>query len=81
MIEEMKDVLLQFFEAEGKTLNRENIIVLRYEEMKQYAIGFFETTLPDFEYYEIIYNDYKNGFTIDVYQKVRSAKATRNHEE
>ena len=80
MIEEFKDVLLQFFKANGIILKKDNIILLKYEEIKEYIIGIFETNLPNFEYYEIIYNSANEDFTINVYQKVKTGKATKNEE-
>lgn len=81
MIEEFKDIILKYFEAEGKILKRENIVLRQYIEIKQYAIGFFETTLPDFEYYEVIYDGIYDKFTLDVYKKIKSCKITRTNEE
>ena len=80
MIEEFKDVLIKFFEAEEKNLNRDDILVLRYEEIKQYAFGILETSFFNQERYEIIYDGTKDEFTLNVYQIIKNCRVIRNEE-
>ena len=80
MIEEFKDIIMQYFESQNKIVKRGNIVLLFYEEIKAYARGVFETTLPDYEYYEIIYDSYTNEFSLDIYQKIRGCRITKNEE-
>ena len=51
------DIIVKYFEAQGKIIQKDDIVLLFYEEIKGYARGFFETTLPNFEYYEVIFED------------------------
>lgn len=78
MIEEFKDILIKFFEAEGKNLNRNDILILRYEEIKQYTFGILGTSFFNQEYYEIIYDKTKDEFTLNVYKIIKNCRVTRN---
>ena len=40
MIEEFKDILEKYFEKTGKIIDRNKIVVTRYEEIDGYVIGF-----------------------------------------
>ena len=80
MIEEFKDILLKYFESQGKVIDREKISLVFYEEIKPYIRGILATNLPDFEYYKIIYNGLKNEFSLDVYQKIKTCRITKNEE-
>ena len=80
MINEFKDIIVKYFEAQGKIIQKDDIVLLFYEEIKGYARGFFETTLPNFEYYEVIFDGFNNEFSLDVYQRTRTCKVTRNEE-
>lgn len=80
MIEECLNVLLKYFESQGKVINKDNVILLFYEELRAYARGWFETTLPDYEYYEIVYDGLKDEFYLNIYQKIRGCKITKNEE-
>ena len=78
MIEEFKDVLIKFFEAEEKILNRDNIIVVQYEEIKQYVFGILRTSFFNQEHYEIIYDRTRDEFTLNVYQIIKNCRITKN---
>lgn len=80
MIDEFKDIIVRYFEAQDKVIQKDDIVLLFYEEIKAYARGFFETTLPDFEYYEVIFDGFNSEFSLDVYKKTRTCKVTRNEE-
>ena len=80
MIEEFINVLLKYFESQGKVIRKDNIVLLLYEEVRTYAKGFFTTTLPDCEYYDIIFDGYKKEFSLDIYQKIRNCRITKNEE-
>ena len=80
MIEEFKNVLLKYFESQGKVIRKDNIVLLSYEEVQSYAKGFFTTTLHDCEYYDIIFNGNKNEFSLDVYKRIRNCRITKNEE-
>ena len=80
MIEEFINILLQYFESQGKVIRKDNIILLFYEEIRTCVRGFFGTTLPDCEYYELIFDGYKKEFSLDIYQKIRNCRITKNEE-
>lgn len=80
MIEEFKNVLLKYFESQGKVIRKDNVILLSYEEVQSYAKGFFTTTLPNCEYYDIVFNGNKNEFSLDVYKRIRNCRITKNEE-
>lgn len=81
MIEEFKDIIVDLFEKQGKTIQRDNIVLLEFHDVEEYYVGLFTTTLPDYEYYKIIYNVLKDEFVFSVYQKTKVGKATRNNGE
>lgn len=81
MIEEFKDIIVDLFEKQGKTIQRDNIVLLEFHDVEEYYVGLFTTTLPDYEYYKIIYNASKDEFVFSVYQKTKVGKAIRKNEK
>ena len=82
MIEEFKDIIETYFKSQNKVINREDIYILFYKESEKYTKGIFVTSLPDFEYYEIIYDNFdnKNELILNIYQKIRECRITKNEE-
>ena len=62
MIEEFKDILEKYFEKLGKKINRNKIVVTRYEEIDGYVIGFLHLSFFDSCFYKIIYYKTNDNF-------------------
>lgn len=77
MIEEFKDILEKYFEKLGKKINRNKIVVTRYEEIDGYVIGFLHLSFFDSCFYKIIYYKNIDEFILEEYQIKKSCRITK----
>lgn len=80
MIEEFKDILIKYLEIEGKVLNKNDVIVKRYEQINMFIICNLETSFFNLERYEIIYNITSGECSINTYKQVKTCRLTKNEE-
>lgn len=77
MIDEFKYILEIYFEKLGKKIDRNKIIIVRYEEIDEYVIGYLHLSFLDSCFYKIIYYKNINEFVLEEYQKRKSCRITK----
>ena len=77
MIEEFKDILEKYIEKTGKIIDRNKIVVTRYEEIDGYVIGFLHLSFFDSCFYKIIYYKNIDEFILEEYQIKKSCRITK----
>lgn len=77
MIDEFKYILEIYFEKLGKKIDRNKIVIVRYEEIDGYIIGYLHLSFLDSCFYKIIYYKNINEFVLEEYQKRKSCRITK----
>lgn len=80
MIEEFKDILQRYFEKLGKVIDRDTIVITRYEKIDDYVICLMHLSFFDYCFYKIIYYKNIDEFVLQEYQIRKSCRITRNEE-
>jgi hypothetical protein len=77
MIDEFKYILEKYFEKLGKKIDRNKIVIIRYEEIDGYVIGYLNLSFLDSCFYKIIYYKNINEFVLEEYQIKKSCRITK----